>query len=170
MSYVKVLDFCESVTGYAVFDAATTNLAATTSSWFGTNAIEFDKAAGTSVTCGAGKTLTGSQVIKVGHFVNPHDYIGWELYVTATTNIAHAFVRIGRNATNYLEFRYADSSIGTNVWTRCNSRLGDAYITGTGCDWDKITYIAIGVVFDSTANTLADMWVDHVYLTSATLA
>jgi hypothetical protein len=111
------LESFEAVADWTVFGNDTDNLAVSTTRIEGTNSIEFDKVDGLANTTIAGCYRTVSGItLKEWH---AHDKIVWHVYVSATTNVASAFIRLGTSATNYAEWRFADSSLTAGAFTQC---------------------------------------------------
>jgi len=157
-----ILESFESATGFTVLGNDTTNLAASSTSWEGTYSLEFDKAdgAGNTTIAGAYKTVS----INLSHEdAQPWDYLTWQCYVSAVTNIADCYVRLGSSATNNLKFVFADTNMAAG-WNYCAVQLGDAVLAGTGWDKNAITYLEVGVDFDAESNTLADIKFDLLQL------
>lgn len=162
MPYV-ILDGCETATGWTVLGNDTDNLAASTTRVQGDYSLEFDKVDGDANKkyAGAYKTLTIDHDVEP---IKPTDQIMWWLYVSATTDVNYAFLRLGTDASNYGEFRYADSSITAEAWTRCSAEVWEYYPTGTTIDWSNLDYLVLGVMFDAAGDTLEDIKVDAVML------
>jgi len=166
MAYRMIEDF-EDYTDFTAFNTDTTTVAASTSSVTGTNALSFAKVDGAANTVfgAAYKTLTDVDLKDA----KLSDYICWECYVSAVTDVAYAFVRLGTDASNYAEWRFADSSLVAGRFTFCSAKVGDQYVTGTGIDWDDVTYLCIGAAFDAAGNALAGVLVDSLMFHKAIL-
>ena len=161
-----IVDRMESVTGMTVLGTDTVNLAVSTVSARGTNSIEFDKVDGAAGTVFAGASKTIDLVNLNEHWFLPHAIIRWHVYVsdTAQSGVAYSFVRLGTDASNYAEWRFADSSIVAGRFTLCSAKLGNCYVTGTGCDFTNIDHLEFGVAFDAESDALADIKMDYIYL------
>ena len=165
--YERVLDTMESVTAWTVFGNDTINLATTTRRVRGDAAMEFDKVNG-----GANKIYAGASrtvAFDLSGLDSLYD-IAWHVYVGALTDVSYTFLRLGTDATNYVEYRYADASMTAAVFTYCHRPLYqfDA-ILGTCCDFSTITYMDVGVVFDAETDALADIAIDQIILVPAQL-
>ena len=162
----KVLDTLETVTGWAVLGNDTVNLATTVRHFHGTTAMEFDKANGAANTvfAGAARTLTSTLNIWDGseHYTSQAE-IRWQLYVSSIANVSYAFIRLGTDASHYVEYRYYDRDIIAGRFTTCRSHLAQfASQTGNGCDFSAIGYMVVGVAFDAETDTLADIAVQRI--------
>jgi len=156
------IDTFDSVTGWAVLGNDTTNLAASSTRLLGLKSLEFDKANGAANTVYAGAAKTVD--LNLGfEDILPWDYIVFTCYLSALTNVANAFVKLGTDATNNLEFRDADTNLQAG-WNFCQVRLADALLNGTGWDPENIDYLQVGVTFDAETDALADIKFDGLYL------
>ncbi len=150
----------ESATGFTVLGDDTVNLATTTRRVRGAAALEFDKFDGTANTklAGASKTID----VKLDQYP-PFFSIAWYCYVSALTNVDYAFVRIGTDSSNYVEYRFPDTSMTAAVFSFCNTKLCEfSAIAGTGCDFSNIDYLVVGVAFDAEGDALADIAIDSL--------
>ena len=164
-----ILDRMESATGWSALSTDTTTVAISTASARGTNCVSFAKVNGAANTIFGGISRTIDVNNMDDHHFYPNAIIAWHLSVTATTNIAYSFLRLGSTAANYAEWRYDDSSLTAGKFTLCAARLGDCYVGGTGCDFDNMDYMAVGCAFDAETDALAAILVDHIYLDSASV-
>lgn len=157
-----------TLANYTVMNVATENLGIEAGGWCGKSVVTFDKVTdGAILFAGAYKILTDKTAIVV-HGANPHTQkVCWELNVSATTNIASAFLRLGTDASNYNTWTVADTTLTVGGCT-CKVVSGTCTRTGTGCDWSRIKYIAFGVTFDGSTNTLANMQVEKIEVIEAT--
>jgi len=167
----KVLDTLETVTGWAVLGNDTVNLATTVRHFHGTTAMEFDKANGAANTvfAGAARTLTSTLNIWDGseHYTSQAE-IRWQLYVSSIANVSYAFIRLGTDASHYVEYRYYDRDIIAGRFTTCRSHLAQfASQTGDGCNFAAIAYMVVGVAFDAETDTLADIAVQRIEIVEA---
>jgi len=139
----------------------TTNLASSALRITGKYSLEFDKANGS-----ANGTIAGaSRAVKLNldeSSMQVHDKIQWSLYLSALTNVASCYVKIGTDASNNMQWTIADTALNTG-WTVCTGVVGEpSAVNGTGWDPTNITYMEVGVVFDLETNTLADIKVDAI--------
>lgn len=139
---------------------------------WGKQALSFDKCDGGDDTICAGVYRTISADLRS---YDPEDQIFWTVYIPDVTDVVYAFVRLGTDASNYVEYRYPVGSITDKVWTLCTANLNttgvstaatDAIgaIVGTGADTTALKYLAIGVAFSDEADALTDILVGDVWL------
>ena len=125
--------------------------------------LDFDKKNGL-----AGKTYAGAyRAITPNHRMSKYsilDRVVWPIHVSAKTDIAYAFVWLGTSSTNYIELRYADTSITAARLNVCSVPLGQGYLNGTGAKLENLTYLAVGVVFDGEDDALANIYVGEIFL------
>lgn len=168
-----VFDNMDSSTGWTAFNSDTTNVAASSCRIFGTYSMEFDKANGAANTTSAiiYKTDTSNWATTnlSDEEIRMTDRVMWSLYVSDLTNISLTFLRLGVDASNYIEWRVADSLLIAG-WNACDVALGKAYLGGTGWDPSAIAYAAVGVTFDGETNALADIKVDQIAFSPVTLS
>jgi hypothetical protein len=163
-----VLERFERAADWTIFGNDTDNLDVSTICVEGKYAITFDKVDGA-----ADKTYAGAaRTVALSIAESPSDYFVWSLYLSSITNVAYAWIRLGTDATNYLEWRYDDSKLVVG-WSRCYAMLGKPSASaGTGCNFKAVTYLDFGVSFDAAGNTLAGMLIDDLCIfpgASATL-
>jgi len=160
-----VIDNCESVADWTIFGDDTTNLATTTNHVSGTKSIEFDKANGGDNTkiAGADRALASLDLLSHDPDQLFYNFVAdVTIYQSDKTNIDYGFIRIGTDAANYAEYRFSDTYLVDGKFARMRTMLKNAFVTGTGCDWSAIDYLAVGVAFDAEANALADIAVDNI--------
>ena len=167
----QIGDF-DTATGWTAFGNDTTNLAASDKHILGTHSIEFDKVDGAANQKYAGCYCTVD--VDASRFM-PSDVIESAVYVSANTNVDYGFVRLGTDASNYSEWRLADTSMTDGAaghWSKFAKSIDDCEVTvvGTGWDMSAITYLAVGVMFDAETNALADIKFDHVYIVGGLIA
>lgn len=164
----NTVDQVNSATGWTVLGDSTDTLTTSTATVDGAGALSFAKIAGTTTIAAAYRTLACTLRISgtTGRW-RLHDRICWLAYLSDLTNVAYTFVRLGTDASNYCEWRFADTSLTAGRWTLCSAKLGDAYVVGTGWAENSVTYIAVGVGFDANANTLAGILMGKVSLEPA---
>jgi len=140
----------------------TDNLAASTTRLFGASSLEFDKVdgAGNTKLAGAYKTIS---LNLTEENIQPIDYIVWSVYVSATTDVDYALIRLGSDGTNYYEWRFADTSMSAG-WSLCYAQIGTAILGGTGWAPAAVEHLEVGVAFDAQDDTLADIKVDRVVI------
>jgi len=156
-------DTFNATTGWTALSDDTLNLATTTKHIQGTAALTFDKVNGAANTVFAGiqKTLSS---INLGDTAS-HDLLQGSFYIPDISDVSYAFLRLGTDSSNYNEWRVPDTNITQATFLTASQSIGDANyagITGNGWNSAAITYIAVGVAFDSQTNTLAGIVFDEV--------
>jgi hypothetical protein len=163
--YEVVIDAFETASGWSAFDGDTTNLATTTNHINGTLALTFDKAntAANNTIAGIQKTLTAidlAQHAKVG------GTLAMQLYVSDTTNVSYAFIRLGTDSTNYNEWRLDVADIASADWTSSIdiniSEPTYAGKAGNGWNPSSVTFLAVGIKFALETNTLSGIIFDNL--------
>lgn len=164
----KMIYDCESVTGLTTLGNDTTNLITCSTNFVrGAASIEFAKVDGAAGSTIAGVYATLPELIDLDTPARygPSAKIKWLVYISDITNVAYSFVRIGSSSTNYLEWRFADSSHTAARWTVASANLGDCYTGGTGADMGALGYyLAFGVAFDGESNALANLRFDGIWV------
>ena len=155
------IDCCGATTDWTVLGNDTANFTTTTNHVLGTLALEFDKIDGSANTVFAGiqKTITS---IDLTPYHKGGGFFCCSIYVSNTTDINYAFLRVGTDSSNYNEWRgdQEDMTAGWNCFKK--SMLKPDSYTGNGWNNAAVTYIAIGVAFGSENDTLANIAVDHI--------
>ena len=124
--------------------------------------IEMDKTGGTQTTAIMSKTIA----------VDGSAFEGPTLLEMAVkhgnyTNVASIICRLGTDGSNYHEYAIDPVDFATGEWVRIEFNVWAGLQTGTGLDMSTITYIALGVVMDAAANTIADVQFEEVRFLSA---
>lgn len=157
----RVLDSCENVTGWTALGNDTSGPYPSISHVMGTRAIAFNKVDGAANTVFAGLKKDVNFDLRM---LCAYDRIAWILYNDATTNVAYSYVRLGTDASNYAEYRFADSSIVSGAWTVCSVMLGQpTSVVGTGLNQRALTHIQVGVAYDAEGNT-GSLIVDEIFI------
>jgi hypothetical protein len=143
----------------------TDNLTTGTVRLGGSGSLQFDKVDGAANTVFAGAYRTIDKTPLISKF-KPWDQVGISCEVSASTNVAYVFARVGADASNYVEWRWDDASLRAGIMTFLTTDFGSGAVTGTGWseidlenvgnvyDWD---YLAVGVAFDAEGNALANI-------------
>jgi hypothetical protein len=154
------------VAGWTVLGNDTVNLAAkTTRRVRGTNCMEFDKTNGAADTKLAGAYRPVDWNLSGANNVTPYDEIGWYVYVSDTIDVDYSFIRIGTSASHYQEYQVNAYELVSGEFVFCHQQLyAYASITGNGCDFTNIGYLAIGVAFKVESDALADIAIDEICL------
>jgi hypothetical protein len=171
MNRKVIIEDFNSVTGWTALNTDCTNVAISTDHFMvPPAAVEFDKANGAANTTTAMiyKVRTAAEDLDVLSRCGfcPSDYVCWSVYASALTNIASAEVRLGTDASNYLKWTFADSTM-TAGWSFCYARMGSATVAGNGLNINNLAYVLVGLNFDAETDTLADILVDHLFVAPA---
>lgn len=163
MKVLRMLDQCNSLSSpdWTVLGDETTNPGESTTCAFGSRSLKFDKANGAETTASAG----------LYRDIGSWDFtelplgaeLAWFLDVTAVTNIAYTWVRLGTDSSNYTEWQFDDSDlIYTSRFNFCHVPLWN-WASKTGItDLTNLDYFAVGVKFDAESDTLSDILVDCI--------
>jgi len=149
------IDRCDATAEWTVLNADVTTLATSTNCLGGSASVSFAKTDGAanSTVAGIYNDNISTAILKD---VSPQDELAWYIYVSSKADIAYAFLRIGTDATNYIEYRYDDSDLEAATWNRCHKPIWrPSDLQGTFCDWAAVTYLAVGVVMDAQDDALA---------------
>lgn len=141
------------------------NVEIATPSVLSSGSLNFDKLNGAGNTIYAivyGTPKFQSDLLAYPAF-GPTAKIYWSINIPDLTNVANSFVRLGTSASNYVEWRFADTSHTAARFTLANANLAEGYPTGTG-NLRTVTYMQIGVTFDAETNALANILVDGVWI------
>ncbi|KKM82443.1 hypothetical protein LCGC14_1319530 [marine sediment metagenome] len=160
---IHVIDACEATAGWTALGNDTTGLDTDLDHVLGAKSLEFDKIDGTANTVFGGIQKTISSV-DLSFLVENSGAFGYSLNVSATTDIAYCFLRLGTDGSNYNEWRIDDANMSAG-WNslRFNADVpSSAGATGDGWDATVVVYLALGCAFDLETSTLADLRVDHV--------
>lgn len=159
----KLIDNCEATTGWTALSNDTTGIATDLDHVAGKNSLEADAVDGA-----AGATAKGIQKTLVSmnlkSYVSNGGYISYSIYLSATTDIAYCFVRLGTSSSHYNEWITDDDSLAAG-WNYVRHTAYEPYSagnTGNGVNWLKVKYVAIGCEFDAQDDTLADMRFDNI--------
>ena len=152
-----------STSGWTALGNDTLNLATTKKHLSGTDALTFDKVNGAANTVFAGiqKTITS---VDLGD-IDLHDTIQTVCYLSSISNVNYVFIRIGTDSTNYNEWRVGVGELTAGEFIILGVPIGGANftgITGNGIDWTAITYIVVGVAFNSESDALSEIIFDQL--------
>jgi hypothetical protein len=161
----KCIEPFDATTGFTVLGNDTDNLATTTRRVRGVAALEFDKVNGAANTVNAGayKTIDA----KLDEF--PASFmLEWWVYCSTLVDVDFAWIRLGTSASHYVEYRVPANDMTAGQFSRCLVPLGGFQsVTGNGCEFSNVDYLAVGVAFNGEANTLADIAVDRLSIIAA---
>ena len=85
---------------------------------------------------------------------------------TTWTNVTNVFVRLGTDASNYVEFGFDPADFSTTLWTQVTIQLHEGSQTGTGLDLANIDYAAFGFTTTASGNTVSDVFFNAVEIHS----
>lgn len=161
---------CEAVAGWTALSNDTTGIAVAPEHLLGTQSLEYDKVDGADNEKFGGvyKTIASLDCSRF----TAEDHLTAAFNVTSIALIDYAFIRLGTDASNYNEWRLADTlPIVVDVWQMFDVPLAETIVAVTGNGWNPsaITYVVLGVMFDAQANALADVRWDHLMIRSAQL-
>lgn len=154
---------------WSVLGNDTVNLTWTPLRLTGAAGLRFDKADGSDNTKIAGAARTVAAV-DLARRIEPHDQVFWPMIVPDVTNVDYALLRIGTDASNCLEYRYADTSLTAGRWCLCRASIGEGRVVGVGADLSAVSYVAVGVAFDAEGNTLANIVASAPYASRKVLS
>ena len=160
---IHVIDACEATTGWTALGNDTTGLDTDLDHVLGAKSLEFDKVDGAANTVfgGVQRAITS---LDVSFLVENSGSFGYSLNVSATTDIAYCFLRLGTDGSNYNEWRIDDSdlSAGWNSLRFNADAPSSAGALGAGWNPSIVLYLALGCSFDLETSTLAALRVDHI--------
>lgn len=132
-----------------------------------TTSLSIDKT-GTSETEGSyGKTL-GATIN--GTALSTNAVVSFYVRHASWTTIGAVFVRIGTDASNYMEYSIDPSDFSTSLWSNVVIALHEGLQTGTGLDLANIDYVAFGVTMGAAGNTTTNVFFNSLELHSVTSA
>ena len=162
-----VINACDATTGWAAKNNDTTTLATSDTRIEGTKSLSFAKVNG------AANTVFGAIAKTVALDLSgckPWDSISFYIYASALTDIASAYIRIGTDASNYVEYLFADTTLTAGIFNHCVTPLHKFTSSlGTCVNWSSVTYVELGFKFDLETNTLAGILVDDIKVVPAVL-
>jgi len=155
-----VVDACDVTTGWAVKNNDTTTLATSASRVEGVASLSFAKVNGAANTVfGAIKKTVSLDLSKC----KPWDSISFYIYLSALTDVATVYLRLGTDATNYVEYSFADTVPTAGVFSHMVTPLHKfTGSLGTCINWSVVTYVEVGATFDAETNALAGILVDDI--------
>lgn len=116
-----------------------------------TTEASYGKALGATVD---GTTFSGNAIVS---FYVKH---------TNWTNIETVFVRIGDDASNYMEYAIDPTDLSTTIWSNAVAPLHEGVQTGTGLDLANIDYVAFGFTTTASGNQPSDVFFNYLELQS----
>lgn len=130
-----------------------------------TTSLSIDKTGTATTEASYGKTL-GATIdgSRLGGNSNISFYVRHGNY----TNVTAVFVRLGTDASNYVEYSFDPAEFSTSLWTHVTVPLHEGAQTGTGLDLVNIDYVAFGVTMTATGNTISDVFFNMLMLHSVT--
>ena len=160
ISAAVVVNACDATTGWSAKNNDTTTLAVSTTRVEGTKSMSFAKVNGAANTKFGAITRTVSLDLSV---CKPWDCINFYIYLSALTDVARAYIRIGTDVTNYVEYTFADTTLTAAIFNRCTLPLHKFTASaGTCVNWAAVTYVEVGAEFDAESDALAGILVDDI--------
>jgi hypothetical protein len=132
----------------------------------GRESLEWDKVDSSANTKFAG-VYRADAAFNFSRFLHDDVIVGL-FYVSATTNVANAILRLGTSSAHYNEWKLADSGITGAQWQEFKKKLSECEMTVQGDGWDpsNVQYVAFMIEFDAESDTLADIRLDHLMVKS----
>ena len=162
-----VIDACDATTGWAAKNNDTTTLAVSSTRVEGIKSMSFAKVNG------AANTVFGAIAKTVALDLSackPWDCINFYVYASALTNVATAYIRIGTDNANYVEYSFADTTLTAAIFNRCTAPLHKfTGSLGTCINWSVVAYVEVGLTFDAESDALAGILVDDIKVIPAVL-
>lgn len=158
----------ESITPWTELSNDTTGLAVDAAHVLGSYSLEFDKVNGLDGETHGGVEATIAP-LDLSRF-GLQDKIVGAFYVSAITDIVHAFVRLGTDSSNYCYWTELDTvPIVAGVWHIFSKTLAEMNIAVVGTGWNPAvtTYVAVGIEFDLEDDALADIRWDSLAIERA---
>lgn len=133
----------------------------------GIKSISFDKLNGTANTT---KAIIESTIesVDIRRFSQEARIVS-SIHVSALTDIVDVFIRLGVDNTNYSQWTFLVADLtGGAIWELLSKKFYqvDWAVIGNGMNPASITYIAVGVTFNSETNTLTGIGWDNVNITT----
>ena len=157
-----------SATGWTALSNDTTGFETDLAHVLGSHSLEFDKVDGTDgeVFAGIEATILPLDLSRFGL----QDKIVSAFYVSAITDVANAFIRLGTDSSNYGYWTELDTvPIVAGVWHVFSKTLAEMNVAVTGTGWNPAatTYVAVGITFDLETDALADIRWDSLAIERA---
>jgi len=166
-SAAVVVDACDATSGWAAKNNDTTTLATSNTRVEGAKSLSFAKVNGAANTTFGAIAKTVSLNLSG---CKPWDSINWYTYASALTDVLTAYIRLGTDASNYVEYSKDVAALTAGVFNRCTFPLhkftGSA---GTCVNWSAVTYVEVGLTFSAQDKTLAGILVDDIKVVPAVL-
>ena len=154
------IDACEYHASWTALNVASTNKANSINHIWGLGSISIGKAADAAIVeAGCQKTLVqGVNLRRHG----PMASIRFSIYIPLLTDVLYAFLRLGTDATNLLEWRVPPAKLTTG-WNTVELLVGapSTYLNN-GWDPSNVTYVAWGLEFGLPATVLAGILMDNI--------
>jgi len=167
---LKILDVFTSTSGWTVLNDDTANLTTSTDHITAVNSLTFDKVDGTANTTLAMIQKTLSTPVDIFAMVTGAIFIQAFVKVSDYSEVLNVIIRLGTDDSNYNEWKISTEGTQVNMWKTFRKLIGNTEgSTGAGWDITAISYIAIGLEFESEDNTLAGIKVDAIILNAGQL-
>ena len=158
----EVIRACNDHTEFTVLGDAS-NLADDPNHVTGSSAVLWDKAGGTNVQSGVEDTITAMDLSAF----SPNDYVMVSVYIPSLVDVASVGLLLGTDNGNYNHWEWADTELTAGDWNILIAPISEATMLALGWDQGAVTYVALEVIFDAAADTLAGMLVDQIAIISA---
>lgn len=106
-----LIDNMEDKSLWAALSNDTTTLADSTNRLYGAKCLSFAKVDGTDGSTAGGVGRTFSPTLLIPSKYGPQSKVTWLCYISSLSDVASAFLRLGTDASNYLQWTVADSSL-----------------------------------------------------------
>ena len=155
-----VVDACDVTTGWSAKNNDTTTLATSNTRIEGLKSLSFAKVNG------AANTVFGAIAKTVALDLSgckPWDSISFYVYASALTDVLTAYIRLGTDATNYVEYSIDVSLLTAAIFNHCVTPLHKFTSSlGTCINWSAVTYVELGLTFSAQDKALAGILVDDI--------
>lgn len=128
-----------------------------------TTSLSIDKGGTATTEASYGKTL-GATVD--GTTFSGNAIVSWYVRHGNWTNIETVFVRLGTDASNYMEYSLDPTDFSTTLWTSAVVLLHEGIQTGTGLDLAAINYAAFGFTTTANGNQPTNVFFNYLELQS----
>lgn len=154
------IDPCENHATWTALNVASTNKGNSINHIWGVTSVTIDKAADGAITTG-GCFKVPPQAINLRRH-GPMASVRWSLYIPLLTGVNYAFLRLGTDATNYIEWRIPAGKLTTG-WNPFEVLVAaPSNYLNNGWDPTAVTYVAWGLEFALAATALAGILCDNI--------
>ena len=129
----------------------------------GTTSLSIDKTGTATTEASYGKALAATVN---GSVLAGDAVVTYYVRHASWTNIATVFVRLGTDASNYMEYAIDPADFSTSLWTSIAIPLHEGIQTGSGLNLAAVDYAAFGITTTASGNTPADVFFNTLELHS----